>query len=201
MCAPFRPPRISVATGTNQAILPPWMKVNPSVGILHLVVPLLAQTPTMCAAFNVLHVFAAATGWAKSTLLPTSLDSRVQIRPFCTRQAVFERSRGQIKPFCPRGCKLILWSEVFALLCRCCPKPRRSARPLRPPCICCRTRQNRLFCPRRWIHVCRFCLLPPSSFIDIVPNCGPNCGKSPLCSGFFAIRRVLCRCSARCIAR
>ena len=43
--------------------------------------------------------------------------------------------------------------------------------------------------------------LPPSSFIDIVPNCGPNCGKSPLSSGGFAIRCGLCRCSARRIAR
>ena len=34
----------------------------------------------------VLHVFAAATGWTKSNLLPTSLDSRVQIRTFCTRR-------------------------------------------------------------------------------------------------------------------
>ncbi|CCZ44730.1 unknown [Bacteroides sp. CAG:545] len=107
------------------------------------------QTSSLCceaAALNpdapldlcVLHVFASANGCAKSTLLPTSLDSRDQIRPFCTRHAVFERSRGQIKPFCHRGCKLILRSEVFALLCRCCPKTRRSARPLRPPRICCR---------------------------------------------------------------
>ncbi len=68
------------------------------------------------AAFNpddarglfVLYVFAAVTGWAKSTLLPTSLDSRVQIRPFCTRHAISELSRGQIKPFCPRRPSLIL---------------------------------------------------------------------------------------------
>ena len=40
-----------------------------------------------------------------------------------------------------------------------------------------------------------------SSFIDIVPNCGPNCGKSPFSSGFFAIRSGLCRCSACRIAR
>ena len=51
----------------------------------------------------VLHVFAAATGWTQSTLLHMSLDSRVHIRPFCTRHAVFERSRGQIVGFCPRG--------------------------------------------------------------------------------------------------
>ena len=50
----------------------------------------------------VLHVFAAATGWTKSTLLPTSLDSRVQIRPFCTRQSISELSRGQIVGSCPR---------------------------------------------------------------------------------------------------
>ena len=50
-----------------------------------------------------LHVFAVAMGWAKLTLLSTSLDLRVQIRPFCTRHAVFERSRGQIRPFCPCG--------------------------------------------------------------------------------------------------
>ena len=49
----------------------------------------------------VLHVFAVATG-AKSPLLPTSFDSRVQIRPFCTRQTIFERRRVQIRPFCPR---------------------------------------------------------------------------------------------------
>ena len=48
----------------------------------------------------VLHVFAAATE-AKSTLLPTSLDSRVQIRPFCTRQSISELSRGQIVGSCP----------------------------------------------------------------------------------------------------
>ena len=58
-----------------------------------------------------LHVFAAATG-AKSTLLPTSLDSRVQIRPFCTRHAVFERSRVQIRPFCPCRPSLILTRTV-----------------------------------------------------------------------------------------
>ena len=34
--------------------------------------------------------------------------------------------------------------------------------------------------------------LPPSSSIGVVPNCG----KSPLSSGCFAIRRGLCRCSA-----
>ena len=39
--------------------------------------------------------------------------------------------------------------------------------------------------------------LPPSSSIGVVPNCG----KSPLCSGCFAIRRGLYRCSARRIAR
>ncbi len=47
--------------------------------------------------------------------------------------------------------------------------------------------------------------LPLSSFIDIDPKCGlncvPNCGKSPLSSGSFAICRALCRCSARRIAR
>ena len=69
----------------------------------------------------VLHVFAAATGWTKSTLLPTSVYSRVQIRPFCTRQTIFELSRVlivgfclvvglrvQILPFCPRRPSLIL---------------------------------------------------------------------------------------------
>ena len=96
--------------------------------------------------------------------------------------------------------------------------------------------QNRLFCLRRWIHVCKYDLsahvrlflscnggrswvfapvvgftcavpvfLPLSSFIDIDPKCGlncvPNCGKSPLSSGSFAICRGLCRCSARLIAR
>ena len=93
--------------------------------------------------------------------------------------------------------------------------------------------QNRLFCLRHWIHVCKYdisahvmlflnghgcrswvfahvvgfaCansafLPPPWSFIDIVPNCGPNCGKSSLSSGGFAIRRGLCRCSACRIAR
>ena len=92
--------------------------------------------------------------------------------------------------------------------------------------------RNRLFCLRRWIHVCKYDLsahvrlflschggrswafalvvgftcvnkafLPPSSFIDIVPNCGPNCGKSSLSSGGFAVRRGLCRCSVRRIAR
>ena len=95
-----------------------------------------------------------------------------------------------------------------------------------------RGEQNRLFCLRRWILVCKYGLsahvmlflnchgrgswvfapvigftcankafLPLSSFIDIVPHCGPNCGKSPLSSGGFTIRRVLCRCSARRIAR
>ena len=88
--------------------------------------------------------------------------------------------------------------------------------------------RNRLFCLRHWICVCKYGLsahvmqflkrhggksglfapvveilcanpafLPPWSFIDIVPNCG----KSPLSSGSFAIRRGLCRCSARRIAR
>ena len=66
----------------------------------------------------VLHVFAAATGWTKSTLLPTSLDSRVQIRPFCTRHAISELSRERIVGFCPR----------------------------------------------RWIHVCRFSLFAPVVF-------------------------------------
>ena len=92
--------------------------------------------------------------------------------------------------------------------------------------------QNRLFCLRRWIHVCRSDLsahvmqflkghggrswvfapvigftcvnsayLPLSFFIDIVRNSGSSCGKSPLSSGCFSIRSVLCRCSARCIAR
>ena len=139
--------------------MPPWMKVNPSVGILRLVVPLLPQTLTMCAAFA---------------------------------------------------------SSMYLL-------PQRGG-------------QNRLFCLRRWIHVCEYDLfahvrlflschggrswvfapvvgftcavpafLPLSSFIDIDPkcglNCGPNCGKSPLSSGSFAICRGLCRCSARRIAR
>ena len=58
-----------------------------------------------------------------------------------------------------------------------------------------------LFAPVVEILCAKNRLLPPWSFIDIVPNCGPNCGKSPLCSGFFAIRRGLCRCSARRIAR
>ena len=40
-----------------------------------------------------LHVFAAATGWTKSPLLPTSLDSRVQIRPFCPRRPSLILSR------------------------------------------------------------------------------------------------------------
>ena len=34
--------------------------------------------------------------------------------------------------------------------------------------------------------------LPPSFFMDVVPNCG----KGPLSSGCFAIRRGLCRCPA-----
>ena len=67
----------------------------------------------------VLRVFAAATE-AKSTLLPTSLDSRVQIRPFCTRQSISELSRDRgflppsldscvlIRPFCPCRPSLIL---------------------------------------------------------------------------------------------
>ena len=58
-----------------------------------------------------------------------------------------------------------------------------------------------LFAPVVEILCAKNRLLPPSSFIDIVPNCGPNCGKSSLCSGFFAIRRGLCRCSVRRIAR
>ena len=33
--------------------------------------------------------------------------------------------------------------------------------------------------------------LPPSAFMDVVPNCG----KGPLSSWCFAIRRGLCRCS------
>ena len=92
--------------------------------------------------------------------------------------------------------------------------------------------QNRLFCLRRWIHVCKYGLsahvslflnchggrswvlapvigftcvnsayLPLSFFIDIVRNSGSSCGKSPLSSGCFSIRSVLCRCSARRIAR
>ena len=61
--------------------------------------------------------------------------------------------------------------------------------------------QNRLFCLRRWIYVCKYGVFAPVVLIDIVPNCGPNCGKSPLSSGGFAIRLVLCRCSARRIAR
>ena len=86
--------------------------------------------------------------------------------------------------------------------------------------------QNRLFCLRHWILVCKYdiaahvrlflncyggrswafalvvgftcvnkAFLPPSSFIDIDPNCGSSCGKSSLSSGCFAIRCVLCRCS------
>ena len=39
-----------------------------------------ALNPDDARGLFVLYVFAAVTGWAKSTLLPTSLDSRVQIR-------------------------------------------------------------------------------------------------------------------------
>ena len=67
-----------------------------------------ALNPDDARGLFVLYVFAAVTGWAKSTLLPTSLDSRVQIRPFCTLHAIFERSRGHIRPFCPRRPSLIL---------------------------------------------------------------------------------------------
>ena len=48
------------------------------------------------------------------------------------------------------------------------------------------------FCPRRMIHVCKSGPSAPSAFMDVVPNCG----KSPLSTGCFAIRRVLCRCPA-----
>ena len=65
------------------------------------------------------------------------------------------------------------------------------------------------FCPRRWIHVCksglfapvislfhchgcRSWVLPPSAFMYVVPNCV----KGLLSPGCFAIRRVLCSCSA-----
>ena len=52
-----------------------------------------ALNPDAPRGLCVLHVFAAATGWAKSTLLPTSLDSRVQIRPFCPRRPSLILSR------------------------------------------------------------------------------------------------------------
>ena len=64
-------------------------------------------------ALYVLHVFVVSTG-AKSTLLPTSLDLRVQIRPFCTRQAISELSRGQIVGFCPRHWIHVCRSGLFA---------------------------------------------------------------------------------------
>ena len=38
-----------------------------------------------------------------SAFLPPSLDSRVQIQPFCPRRAIVMLSRVQIRPFCPRG--------------------------------------------------------------------------------------------------
>ena len=146
-------------TGANHAILPPWMKVNPSVGILRLVVPLLAQIPTMCAAF------------AFSTyLLP---QRGVQNRLFCLRHWIHVHKYGlsaHVRLFlsCHGGRS---WIFVYVVGFTC---------------------ANKAF-------------LPPSSFIDIVPKCGPNCdpncGKSPLSSGGFAIRRWLCRCSARRIAR
>ena len=74
-----------------------------------------ALNPDDARGLFVLYVFAAATGLAKSTLLPPSSDSRVQIRPFCARQAISELSRERIVGFCPR----------------------------------------------RWIHVCRFSLFAP----------------------------------------
>ena len=135
--------------------MPPLMKVNPSVGILRLVVPLLAQIPTMCAAF------------ASSThLLP---QRGGQNRLFCLRRCIHVCKYGfsaHVKLFL-NGHESGSW--VFA-------------------------------------HVVGFAcansaFLPLSSFIDIVPNCGPNCGRSSLSSGGFAICRGLCRCSARRIAR
>ena len=51
-----------------------------------------APKPDAPPGFFVLHVFLVATG-AKSTLLPTSLDSRVQIRPFCPRRPSLILSR------------------------------------------------------------------------------------------------------------
>ena len=171
-------------------------------------------------------------GWTKSTLLHTSLDSHVKIRPFCTRHAFFERSRGQIRPFCPVDESYSFGRNSSPCCAAAAPNPD-VVRCLYVLHVFLSPRgQNRLFCLRHWIHVHKYglsahvrlflnghggtsglfapvveilCaknrLLPPWSFIDIVPNCGPNCGKSPLCSGFFAIRRGLCRCSARRIAR
>ena len=84
-----------------------------TLGRISLLCRAAALNPDDARGLFVLYVFAAVTGWAKSTLLPTSFDSRVQIRHFCTRHAIFERSRGQIVGFCPRGCKLILRSLLF----------------------------------------------------------------------------------------
>ena len=74
-----------------------------------------ALNPDAQRGLFVLHVFAVATG-AKLTLLPTSLDSRVQIRPFCTRQTIFELSRGHIVGFCTRRwihvCRYGLFAHV-----------------------------------------------------------------------------------------
>ena len=94
---------------------------------------------------------------------------------------------------------LILRSDFFAMLCRCCPKTRRSAGPLRPPRICCSNGVGKI---DSFAYVVGFtcavpAFLPSSSFIDIVPNCGPNCVKSPLSSGasqfaagYAAVRRA-----------
>ena len=58
--------------------------------------------PDAPSGLYVLHVFAAATG-AKSPLLPTSIDSRVQIRPFCTRRSSLMLSRTAARTRSARG--------------------------------------------------------------------------------------------------
>ena len=153
----------------------------------------------------------------------------MQIRPFCTRHAFFERSRGKSGHFAP-WMKVIPSVGILRLVVPLRPQTPTMCATLKPSTYLLPQRgvQNRLFCLRRWIHVCKYglsahvslflnchggrswvlapvigfmcadpALLPLSSFIDI----DLNSGKSPLCSGFFAIRRGLCRCSACRIAR
>ena len=73
-------------------------------------------------------------------------------------------------------------------------KPRVQIQPFCPrrPSYCSSRVQIVGFAPVDGSMYADPAILPPSPFIDVVPNCV----KSPLSSGCFAIRRGLCRCSA-----
>ena len=106
---------------------------------------------------------------------------------------------------------LALRSEFFALLCRCWPEYRRCARPLSPPCICCRNGgkidsfayvigfmcANTTFCTRHAVfersrvQIRPFCPCRPSLILTrTVARARSAQGVSQFAAGYAAVRRT-----------